>query len=177
MKIFKFCLLPILLLVVTVFVVGFFCPESWNVEVSTSIEAAPAEIHPWVDDLKRWEEWAVWAEGDKRFEFTYAGQPHGVGAIATSKGPGSNVRWEITASDPQKGVWFDELLEGTTPSKGAIMFEAQGAATKLTWVDRGSLGTSPLFRLANLVLQSALTKGFQRNLENLKARVEGSTTP
>ena len=111
MKIFKFCLLPILLLAVAVFVAGFFCPEHWEVEVHTTIDAAPEEIHPFIEDLRQWPEWTAW--GDE-FSFTFEGAEKGVGAIATSTGGGSNVRWEITASDPQKGVWFDELLEGTT---------------------------------------------------------------
>lgn len=177
MKIFKFCLLPVLLLVATVFVVGFFCPEHWEVEVSTEIAATPEEIHPWVDDLKRWEEWTQWADTGAEFEFSYEGAERGVGAIAYSKGPGSDVRWEITSSDPQRGVWFDELLEGEIHSKGVIQYHSEDGLTRVTWSDRGTLGDSSILRLANLLMQSSLTKGFQRNLEGLKAKVEGGATP
>ena len=176
MKVVKFCLLPLLVLVTLPFIIGFFFPDGWDVEVSTQIAAPPEVIHPWVEDLRRWEEWVTLGEGDSKFVLTYEGEDRGVGAIATSKGPGSNVRWEITASDPQKGVWFDEFLEQRTPAKGAIMFEAQGNTTKVTWVDKGTLGSNPALRLFHPLMQSSLTVAFQRNLESLKAKIEAPET-
>ena len=171
MKLVKFCLLPLLILVTLPFIVGFFCPEGWEVEVSTEIAATPEAIHPWVDELKRWEDWVGLGEGKPPFDFTFEGEQRGVGAIVTSRAVGSTVRWEITASDPQKGVWFDEVYEGKTPAKGAIMFEARGDVTKVTWVDKGR---SPIDRLFHPLMASTLSNAFQINLETLKAKVEAA---
>jgi hypothetical protein len=175
MKIFKFCLLPVVLLVATVFVVGLFCPEYWEVQVSTEIAATSQEIHPWVEDLHRWEEWTHGAATGAEFEVTYEGAERGVGAIAHSKGTGSDVRWEITSSNPETGVWFNEVLQGSVSARGAIQYKARGDATLVTWTDRGTLGDSSVFRLANLFMQSTLTKAFQRNLEELRERVEAAS--
>ncbi|MFT7670627.1 MAG: hypothetical protein ACI8X5_003338 [Planctomycetota bacterium] len=172
MKIVKFILLPLLVVILAFYIAGFFAPEGWDVEVSTEINASPEAIHPWISDLRRWEEWIAMGQADSAFEFSYAGEESGVGAVAKSVGPGSNVRWEITASDPQKGVWFDEILEENIPAKGAIMLEAHGATTKVTWVDRGSLGDGPFLRLFHPLMQSSLAKGFTDNLASLKSKIE-----
>ncbi|MFT7485768.1 MAG: hypothetical protein ACI9F9_001618 [Candidatus Paceibacteria bacterium] len=176
MKIVKYCLLPILLFLMALFGLGMAAPDGWDVEVSTNIRASPAEIHGYLNDLRRWPEWtSVSSDEEAQFEFTYEGEDLGVGAIAYSKGSGSNVRWEITASDPAKGIWFDEMLSGSSGevmAKGAIMLEAQGDTTKVTWVDAGSLGTMPFIRLFHYMMQNSLTAAYQRNLEKLKQLVE-----
>jgi len=174
MKIVKFCLLPLLVLVSLPFIVGLFFPDSWEVEVSTEIAATPAEIHPWVDELARWPEWMTPLPDAPPFEFEFDGAERGVGAVAISTSPNSTVRWEITASDPEKGVWFDELLEGTVTAKGAILLEAQGGETRVTWTDRGSLGNSPIHRLFHPLMESTLESGFRHNLAGLKAHVEAA---
>ncbi len=174
MKTVKFCLFPLLLLVSIPFIVGFFCPKEWEVEVSTQIAASPEAIHPWVDELARWPDWVTMGKQDVQIEFTFEGEERGVGAVAMTKGPGSNVRWEITSSAPEKGVWFDELLEGTTPAKGAIMFKPEGTVTTVTWLDKGTLGTSPIHRLFHPLMESSLAVAYQKNLENLKAKVEAA---
>lgn len=174
MKIVKFCLLPLLVLVTLPFIVGFFCPETWEIEVSEEFAATPEAIHPWVDELARWPEWVAMGDDSQTFEFSFEGEERGVGAIAISSSGNTNVRWEITASDPQKGVWFDESLQGAVSAKGAIMYEAQGATTRVTWVDKGSLGDSPIHKLFNLFMEKSLSATFQNNLANLKGKVEGS---
>lgn len=174
MKIVKFCLLPLLVLVSLPFIVGLFFPKEWNVEVSQEFDAAPEEIHPWIDELKRWPQWATMGAGESQFEFSFEGPEAGVGAVAFSKGSGSRIRWEITASDPQKGVWFDELLEGTTHAKGAITFEARGDTTLVTWLDKGTLGSIPVVRLFHPLMESSLTSAFEANLQTLKQKVESS---
>ena len=175
MKIVKFCLFPVFLFLAAVMGLGYFAPDGWDVSVSAEIDAPPEAIHPFIDELARWESWMQLSENENaQFTFTFEGPARGVGAIANSKGPGSNVRWEITASDPQKGVWFDELLEGEAQAKGAIMFEAQGETTKVTWVDKGSLGTSPFVRYFHPVMEKALGAAYVRNLAGLKKAVENA---
>lgn len=173
MKIVKFCLFPVFVFLAAVMGLGYLAPEGWDVNVSAEINASPETIYPLVDQLNRWEEWMELTEGgNEKFTFTYEGPERGVGAIATSKGAGSNVRWEITASDPQKGVWFDELLEGEADAKGAIMWQVEGDVTKITWVDRGTLGSSPLLRYFHPVMEKALSEAYVRNLAGLKAAAE-----
>jgi hypothetical protein len=173
MKIVKFCLIPILLLIAAAFGFGMMAPDGWDVSVSVEIEAPPEVIFPYIDELARWEQWTHLSEsGNSRFTFTYEGPTRGLGAIAVCSGPGSNVRWQVTSSNEQEGIRFDELLEGSTPAKGAILFEPMGAVTKVTWTDKGSLGTFPLIRYFHDAMQNSLSAAYTRNLDGLKGQVE-----
>ncbi len=173
MKVVKFCLFPVFVFLAAIFALGYMAPDGWDVSVSAEIEASPEVIYPFVDELSRWEEWMELTEGgNEKFTFTYEGPARGVGAIATSKGAGSDVRWEITASDTQKGVWFDELFQSQADAKGAIMWEVEGDVTKVTWVDRGTLGRSPFKRYFHPVMEKALSEAYTRNLAGLKAAAE-----
>jgi len=173
MKIVKFCLLPLFVLLGLVYGYGYFVsPDGWDVEVSREIEATPAEIHPWIADLSRWPDWL--ADQGVEYTYTFEGPASGVGAIATSNDGRHEIRWEITASDPQKGVWFDELLGGQSDAKGAILLEATSGGTKVSWVDRGSLGRDPIKRIFHPLMQNQLAAAFQENLTSLERMVEAA---
>ncbi len=185
MKIVKFCLLPLFVLLGLVYAYGYFVsPDGWDVEVSTEIAAPPEVIHPWIADLSRWPDWL--ADQGAEYTYTFEGAPSGVGAIAISNDGRHEIRWEITASDPQKGVWFDELLGGEADAKGAILLETTDRGTKVSWVDRGSLGKDPIKRIFHPLMQNQLAAAFQENLTSLQQQVEaaiaagdagGETTP
>lgn len=173
MKVLKFCLLPLFVVIAAVYLYGYLAaPEDWNVEVSRVIAAEPAEIHPWVEDLRRWPEWQEYEE--VTFEFTFEGEEKGVGAIAVSRSERNEVRWEITASDPERGVWFDELLEGDVPAKGAILYEVVAEGTKVTWLDHGSLGEGPILRIFHPMMETALGDAFGKHLARLAEKVEAA---
>lgn len=173
MKVAKFVLIPILLFVAAAFGFGLRAPAGWDVSVSIEIEAPPETIFPYINELSRWEDWIHLSEsGNSKFKFTYEGPSSGQGAIAVCSGPGSNVRWEVVTSSEQTGITFDELLEGSTPAKGAILLEAIGSVTKVTWTDKGTLGTFPLIRYFHGAMQKSLSAAYDRNLKGLKKRVE-----
>ncbi len=177
MKIVKFCLLPLLVVVLGGGVAaGEFrkdMPAEWNVDVSTTIDAPAARIHPYIEDLHRWKEWSSFREEYPDSAYSFEGAERGVGAVMTTTGEGGTMRVEITASDPAKGVWFDELLEGTIQSKGVILYEESGGTTTVRWQDHGTVGDFLLLRPFNLAIEKGLSEGFAANLEVLKAVVEG----
>lgn len=173
MKVLKFCLLPLFVVIGAVYLYGYLlAPEGWSVEVSRVIEASPEEIHPWIEDLHRWPEWQEY--GEVTFEFTYEGAEKGVGAIATSRNESTEVRVEITASDPTKGVWFDELLEGTVPAKGAIRYEVVPEGTRVLWGDQGSLGDGPIVRIFHPMMERSLAGAYEKHLARLAERLAPS---
>ncbi|MCB9916576.1 MAG: SRPBCC family protein [Planctomycetes bacterium] len=176
MKVVKFCLLPVL----AVFVLGGLAawwftkdlPREWNVDVSVDVDAPAAEIHPWIEDLHRWPEWSAFREQYPDDAYTFTGAERGVGAEMTTVGGGSRVHLVITASDPTKGVWFDETLEDKLNAKGVILYEEHDGRTTLRWQDHGQVGDFFLMRLAVRVLQDRLSDAFAKNLAVLKQKVE-----
>ena len=65
----------------------------------------------------------------------------------------------------------DELLGGEASAKGAIMYEVVPEGTRVTWVDRGSLGDGPILRMFHPMMEATLTKGFGDHLDLLAERV------
>ena len=56
--------LAVAFFVVILAVVGLFLPTAYTVERSISINAPTTDIHPWIENLERWEDWGPWKEGD-----------------------------------------------------------------------------------------------------------------
>ena len=49
---------------VTFMLIGLVLPGTWAAEASIQIEAAPAEVFPFLNDLSRWDTWTNWGEID-----------------------------------------------------------------------------------------------------------------
>jgi len=60
----KKLLLGLLGLLVPITIVGMLLPTDYSIACRVTIEATPAQVHALDGDLKRWEEWAPWPEGD-----------------------------------------------------------------------------------------------------------------
>lgn len=169
----KFSIALVALIVLTLGV-GLVLPRTWRVERHVVINAAPARIHPLLFDLKRWQEWSVWTRAmDPLLRNTYEGPQDGVGAkwlwLGPTMGRGQLV---ITASDPLRGIELDESIESeVVNAKASLAFSAEGGATRVTWVDEGTL---PLIvgGFFGGTVEDRLGAHFATSLEKLKAVVE-----
>ncbi|MDP1829695.1 MAG: SRPBCC family protein [Archangium sp.] len=174
----KFSIALVALIVLTL-AVGLVLPRTWRVERHVVINATPARIHPLLFDLKRWQEWSVWTRAlDPMLRNTYEGPQDGVGAkwmwLGPTMGRGQIV---ITASDPLRGVELDESIESeVVNARASLAFTAEGDATRVTWVDEGTLPpvVGGFFRGT---VEDRLGAHFATSLEKLKAVVEAQTPP
>lgn len=159
--------------------VGLALPRRWSVERSVLIDAPPALIHPFLFDLRRWQEWSVWTrELDPQVRHTFEGPPDGVGARWLWLGPAmGRGQLEIVQSDPMIGVELDEAIESEVVNAHAsIRYTPEGAGTRLTWSDQGTLPpvVGGFFKgLVEAQLGQSLTTGLTR----LKALVEALPRP
>ncbi|MEW6434482.1 MAG: SRPBCC family protein [Myxococcota bacterium] len=171
--------LGVLALLLLAVAVGSLLPRQWRVERSVVIAAPPERIHPFLDDLRRWPEWAAWnKEMDSKVVWTYGGPDRGVGARWAWNGPVMGKgRMEIVASDPVKGLRIDEAIESETVNAHARFdFAPEGAGTKVTWIDEGTLPpvVGGFFRG---MIEDMLNQHFSTGLAKLKAAVEALPPP
>lgn len=165
-----------LLLVCTV--LGLLLPNArWSVERSVEVAAPPAAIHPFVEDFRAWEAWAARdAERDPTRKVSYSGAAKGVGAsfswVGDELGRGTIT---ITESDPERGVWFDEMIESDAiNARGSITYTAAQGGTRVTWTDEGEL--PPLVgQLLEGSIEQRLGDHFAAGLEQLRRLVEQGT--
>jgi hypothetical protein len=99
-----------LVIVVAVFAavvtgVGLMLPGSVHVERSAVIAATPAQIFPYMNDLRKFNEWSPWARRDPGTKYAFTGPDSGAGAAMTwqSEKHGAG-RQRITASVPDEKV-------------------------------------------------------------------------
>lgn len=157
--------------------IGAVLPRQWHVERSVRIEATPDRILPFVANLRRWQEWAVWTKAmDPNVLNTFAGPDEGVGARWQWQGPVMG-RGAITVTQADAtGVSFDEAIESdTVNAHGGLRFTADGTGTRVTWTDDGTLPPMGGFFRENL--EHMLGEHFEKGLGALKAVVEKQPPP
>jgi hypothetical protein len=173
MKRLKTVLLALLALVALFLVVALFLPSRYEIQRSIHIQARPDAIYPWVNNLKRWPEWTPWKnEKDPTLRYTYDGPEEGAGASCrwTGDKSGKGVM-TITESNPGNGAKY-EIYHGRQRSSGEILFEPEGAGTRVIWTDAGQLGANPLNRYFGLVIDRMIAPDFEAGLARLKQKVE-----
>jgi hypothetical protein len=89
----------------------------------------------------------------------------------------------ITKSDPATGVWVDEMIETDKEvnAKGSLTWTREGEATKVKWVDEGTLPPVIGGYFVGFI-NNMLSENFSTGLQNLKAVAEkrkaaGQTAP
>lgn len=152
---------------------GALLPRRWHVEESVMINAPPAAIHVWVNDLGHWSEWAQWNQADLAPRNQLSTPSTGPGATLTWSGGGdaSSGEVRITKSDPALGVWFENRTRGGEPSRARLSYVPRPGVTEVIWRDEGAL--PPIVGGLFLDLfQTRLGKHMAAGLQRLKELVE-----
>ena len=131
----------IAVVVVGVLVVAAKRPDSFAVQRSAQVRAAPAAIYPLIADFREWLRWSPWEKLDPGMKRTLSGAPSGTGAVYAWEGS-SKVgagRMEIRdVAPPSKVVIqldFIKPFEGHNVTEFALV--PKGEATDVQWTMRG----------------------------------------
>jgi len=151
-------------------------PDSFSVQRSTSINAAPEKVFSLVNDFHSWGAWSPWEKLDPALKRTYSGATSGKGTI---------YEWSGNA---KVGVGRMEILESSAPSKivikldffkpfeahnvGEFTFDVKGDTTNVTWIMRGP--NKCMSRIMGLFfsMDKMIGKDFETGLANMKATAE-----
>lgn len=157
--------------------IGALLPRQWHVARSIRIEAPPERVLPFVANLRRWQDWAVWTKAmDPNVVNTFAGPEEGVGARWQWQGPVmGRGAMTVTAAD-LTGVSIDEAIESdVVNARSRFSFVPDGQGTTVTWSDDGTLPPMGGFFRENLEVM--LGGHFEKGLAALKALVERQPPP
>jgi hypothetical protein len=175
MKILKRILLLVLILIAVLAAAAFLLPGSYNVERTTTINAKPKAIYPFLADLRKWPDWTAWNKTvDPTMSTSFSGAEEGAGAIYEWRGEKvGRGKMTLTRADAEGGIRYDlSFDEGKYFSQGGITLEKTGDTTKVTWFNGGKLGNNPINRYFGLAMDKMMGPDFARGLENLKLAVE-----
>lgn len=121
---------------------GALLPRRWHVEQSVMINAPPAAVHRWVNDLAHWSDWAQWNQAELAPRNDVSSPSAGTGARLVWYGRGDEraageVR--IVRSDPQLGVWFENRTSDGETSSARVTYVPRPGVTEVIWSDEGQL--------------------------------------
>jgi uncharacterized protein YndB with AHSA1/START domain len=129
-------------LLITALVVGFLLPGRWEVERSVLVPAPPEAVFSWLDDPRRWDDWAPMGD----VESVFSGPERGSGATRSWDDPEmGDGRFTILAARDDREVQYRvEVQEGALITQGTLRLSPEGAGTRVTWTEVGDFGPNPL---------------------------------
>jgi carbon monoxide dehydrogenase subunit G len=148
--------------------------DTFRVERSIHIDAAPAEIAPLIADFRRWMDWSPWDKSYPETQRVYSGAASGVGAVYDWAGKKAGAgRMEIRRVEPDR---ITIQLDFTRPMKASNTAEfslvPDGGGTRVTWTMFGPKTLLSRMMSAFFSMDSVVGKDFEKGLADLKAQAE-----
>lgn len=175
MKVVKLAV-GVVLLGVSLLACGYLLPGDYKVERSIIIDASPAEVYPWLVDLKRWDQWGIWFRNDPNAVINYSGPDRAIGMRSSWESPieGSG-ELEIIALQHNHRLVYELHREAVNDySVGEFVLTKVPQGTRLSWSDSGQIEFNPITRLGMLSIESKLAPEFEIGLQNIKTLIENS---
>ena len=149
-------------------------PDSFSLQRQISINALPADIYPWINNLKNMNQWNPWSTQDAKSVIAYEGPEEGPGAIYTwSGGKMGQGKFQIVDSKPLhincrllmiKPMAADNVVTfNLTPTSGP---------TTVVWSMSGKNGFINKLMHTVMNMDKMVGRDFDKGLANLKSLVE-----
>lgn len=176
MRVLKWLLIVVVVLIAGVVGVGFVLPDRAHVERSIVVNAKPATVYTVLNGFRQFNKWSPWASLDPRTTYTIEGP---------LVGPGAKQGWR--SEDPAVGAGSQEILEAVPFERVVVklVFEGfdsdnlatytltpQGAGTQVVWAYDSTFKGDLVGRYFGLMLDGMLGPDYERGLTSLKALVE-----
>lgn len=169
--------LALAVLIVLFIVVGLFLPTKFTVTRDQMIQAKPAAIHTYVNDLTKWDAWAPWKDGDPSLVITQGKITSGVGATQSWDGKDGNGSLTFTKSSKKEGIDYDLAFnDGKLKSTAFIHYRDMGGNTLVTWTMTGDMEVPVVGGYLAMTMDSMVGDMFQNGLTKLKNVVEEKKT-
>ena len=150
--------------------------DTFTVERSTTIDAAPEAVFAKVGNLKGWDEWSPWAEMDPDMNKTYAGEDGTVGSSYTWSGNRKvgQGKMTVTGTDAPNKIEID--LEFIKPFKSQnvteMRVEPEGDGSKVTWHMTGPMTLMTKVMGIFRSMDKMIGPDFEKGLSKLKTITE-----
>ena len=178
MKIVKIVLLVIVVAVVGVLGLAATKPDSYHVERSATIAAAPAAVYAQVNDFRRWEAWSPWEKLDPSMKRTFSGPESGKDASYAWLGNDKvgEGRMTIVESEPDSriGIRLEFIKPWTETCDVAFTFTPESGATNVKWtMDGRNTYTSKIFNVF-MDVSKMIGTDYEKGLAQLKTVAESA---
>jgi len=170
-------ILGIALLLLLLVIVAFALPRHITVARSMVINAPESDVFPYVNSLKRFNEWSPWAARDPETKYVFSGPEEGVGAHmewrSNNSDVGSGVQ-EIIESQPNSLVRVSLDFGDMGKANASYQLQPSAAGTRIVWVFDTNVGNNPVQRWMGLLFDRWVGQDYEAGLERLKNLVESA---
>ncbi len=175
MRALKRLLLGIVLLAAVMVAVAFALPRQVAVARSAVIDAPEADVFPYLNDYRKFNEWSPWAARDPETHYVFSGPSQGRGAVmewdSDELGTGKQ---EIVASVENKSVTVSLDFGPQGEATARYTLAPAGAGTKVTWGFETDVGNNPFSRWMGLLFERWIGGDYEEGLARLKKVVEAA---
>ena len=166
------------LVVVVIVLVGaaYFLPRDVHVTRSIVIDRSAAAVFPFLNSLRRFNEWSPWSAIDPNVKINFSGPESGVGAQMAWAGNskvGSGTQ-TITKSVENTRVLVDLDFGDMGVAKASWLLSSAGEGTRVEWTLDTTVGDNPVGRYMGLFMDRMMGPDYERGLAKLKQRVESN---
>jgi hypothetical protein len=176
LKILAVIVVVVLVVVAGVLIYASTRPDSFRVQRSASIKAAPQKIFPLINDLKAWAGWSPYEKKDPAMQRSFGPITAGKGATyewAGDKNVGQG-RMEILEAQPSNKVLIklDFIKPFEAHNMAEFTLEPKGDTTLATWAIYGP--SAYITKVMGLFfnMDTMIGKDFEAGLADLKAAAE-----
>jgi hypothetical protein len=151
-------------------------PDTFRVQRSTSIKAAPDTIFALINDYRSWTAWSPYEKRDPALKRTYSGAAAGKGAVYEWEG-NSQVgqgRMEITdtAAPSRVTIKLDFIKPFEGHNIAEFTLEPSGDTTNVTWAMYGPARYITKLMSVFINMDKMIGNDFETGLANLKTLTE-----
>jgi hypothetical protein len=152
-------------------------PDSFRVQRSASMKAAPEKIFPLINDLKSFNAWNPFNKKDPNIKGSYSGAASGAGAAYAFEGNKDVGRGQIEIIDSRPTSEVRMNLHMLSPMEGRNVVEFSlkpegGEATRVTWAIQGPMPYLSKILCLFVDMDAMIGREFELGLADLKTIVE-----
>lgn len=151
-------------------------PDTFRVERRTSVQAAPEQLYPLINDMQQFNTWNPFNRKDPAIQGSYSGPAAGPGAtyaFAGNKDVGKGSL-RIVQSQPPRQVTMELHMIEPFEGRNTVEFSLvpRGAGTEVTWAMHGPAPFLSKLIGVFLDMDRMIGRDFEDGLAALKARAE-----
>jgi hypothetical protein len=156
-------------------------PDTFSVQRTTSINAAPDKIFPLISDFHRWRLWSPYESKDPAMRRMVSGAASGKGAIYEWEGNSKVGKGRIEITDAAAPSRVTIKLDMIKPMEGHNIVDftlkprdgaTPASCTEVTWAMRGSCAYMAKVMHLFFDMDKMIGKDFELGLANLKTQAE-----
>lgn len=153
-------------------------PDTFMVQRSATIKAAPEKIYGELTDFGKWSTWSPYEKRDPAMKRRLAGAASGTGAIYEWDGNGEagQGRMEIVEVKPPELVviQLEFVRPFATSNQVEFSLRPQGNGTQVTWTMKGPSPYVSKLMGVFFDMDALIGRDFEAGLANLRVTAEGN---